>query len=398
MKKIIIFLLLLPVVLGDVQIFQVLYDPIGTESGGEFIQLYNDDLYPADISGWQIQTSSSVKDVEFPAGTVIPGEGYYLVADANWGEKKDDASWPNASLEEIITMKNSDSGIALLFDGLILDAVGWGNAPDGLFVGEAAVDVDAGKSLLRIQDTDNNADDFISSVPVFSFQKNSQELTISLDVISNNVSVGEIIVPDVDVTKEGIQILPRAGAVKHVPVSFSLDSSLPVIVSASFNGISFAMNASNNGFVGLFPINYTLSSGIYELLISIENDFSVEERLVLVEVLPLVAFSLDNHLLHLGNATPGSTLHYSDIVLQNVGNAILDLGVMTNGLFSEEDEILPSFLSIAFGDQFISLEEELVVEVGLQPGGFLPIDFKVQVPEVSEGRYNGKIILFGVAG
>lgn len=398
MKKLIVWLLFIPVVLGNVQIHQVLYDPLNTESGGEFIQLYNDDIYPADISGWKIQTSTSPQDVVFPSGTIIPGESYYLIADKGWNESKDDSSWPDAHLEETITLKNSDSGIALLVDTLVIDAVGWGNAPDGLYEGTAAVDVEAGKSLLRVQDTGNNADDFIESIPVFSFNRNSAELTIEVEVVSGNISFSEIIIPDVD-SKAGIQIVPRPGQVKQVPVSFDVISSMPVEVSGDFNGVPIIFNQSNTTFTGLFPVNYTLLPGTYNLTIQAVSELSLHQITLDVEVLPLLAFSLDASLLHLGNATPGSTIRVlGQTSLQNLGNIVLDFNLYASDLVNSESSILSSYLSVDLGEGFTSLENEQFIEVGLQSGGILPIDIELHIPDVGDGRYSGKITFVGIGG
>ncbi len=60
-------------------ISEIMYNPTNRADGrnGEFIELYNSNPYIEDISGWRM---SGEVDFTFPGGTVIPGNGYLLVA------------------------------------------------------------------------------------------------------------------------------------------------------------------------------------------------------------------------------------------------------------------------------------------------------------------------------
>ena len=407
MRTFIILLLLVPQVLATVTIHQVLYDPTATESGGEFVQLYNDDLQSVDISGWIIQTSSSATDVTFPDGTSILGEGYFLVTDVGWGDKKDDPGWPNASYEETMTLKNSDSGVALV-NGQVVDAVGWGNAPDGLYEGNAAPPVAPGNSLLRTGDTDDNSQDFTESAPVFvAAGGGNTEIVIEVEVISADILFGQIDIIDIDPTTNGTQILPIPGRVTTIPITVQINSSLPLTVQGSFGNTIFNLNTSDSiTYSGEVQINYTLSPDIYELIITAQSAFSSFDQRVSVEVLPLVAFSVDTGSFHFGNATPGSTLHISGdmdmgtvngITLQNLGNTVLDFGVYGTDLVSAQDSIPISSLSFGF-EEFIVLDENnQLIELGLEAGQSVPINIELSIPEQTQGgTYSGKITLVGI--
>jgi len=156
---------------ANIVISQVLYDPVGTESGGEAIELKNTGSSVIDLSDWIISTEASSADVKIPAGKFINPGQTFLIADVGWSTKRDDSEWKNADLEDTMTLGNSDSGIALKNSkGDIVDAVGWGDPEgikEGLFEGVPASPVSPGKSLLRTQDTDDNSEDFIESSPNF---------------------------------------------------------------------------------------------------------------------------------------------------------------------------------------------------------------------------------------
>lgn len=163
-------LLFIPFVSAQVVIQQVLYDPVGSESGGEAVELKNFGDSPVDISGWVIATESSASDATLPDGSVISAGGVFLVADKGWSEKRDDLDWRLADLEEPITLGNSDGSVAL-FDGeSVVDAVAWGVVEElesGLFEGSPASPVASGRVLLRLDDSNDNSVDFVESLADF---------------------------------------------------------------------------------------------------------------------------------------------------------------------------------------------------------------------------------------
>lgn len=170
-KQIMVILLLSASVMANVVISQVLYDPVGTESGGEAIELKNTGSSVVDLSDWVIATEASATDIKIPQGKFIsPGETF-LVADVGWSTKRDDSEWKTADLEDTMTLGNSDSGIALKdASDNIVDAVGWGDSEeieDDLWEGVPANMVSEGKSLLRVDDTNDNSEDFVESSPNF---------------------------------------------------------------------------------------------------------------------------------------------------------------------------------------------------------------------------------------
>lgn len=192
MKYVILILLFAPMVSASVVISQVLYDPVGTESGGEAVELKNDGNSSVDISGWVLTTESSATDATIPSNTVLQAGKTFLIADEGWNSSKDDSSWRAADYEEKITLGNSDSGIALKNNGSAVDAVGWGDK-DGidssLYEGSPASLVSAaGKALLRSKDTDDNSQDFAEAAADF-------QAGIAVSVTANvsiSVSVIEI--------------------------------------------------------------------------------------------------------------------------------------------------------------------------------------------------------------
>jgi hypothetical protein len=201
MKYLLLMLLLIPAATASIVINQVLYDPIGTESGGEAVELLNNGASAVDISGWVLKTESSDSDATIPAAVVLQPGQTFLVADEGWNANKDDSNWKSADYEEKLTLGNSDSGIALMSNNTIIDAVGWGDEEsieEGLFNGAPAVMVQPGSALLRTSDTNDNSRDFIGAVPDF---QNGIPVPITANVT--------ISVPSIEVSKS-LNLAPEA--------------------------------------------------------------------------------------------------------------------------------------------------------------------------------------------
>lgn len=65
-----------------VVINELFYDPTGTDTNKEFIELYNNGTADADLTGWQIQwggTNYAYGIYNFPAGTIIHAQDYLLI-------------------------------------------------------------------------------------------------------------------------------------------------------------------------------------------------------------------------------------------------------------------------------------------------------------------------------
>ncbi|MDP2837750.1 MAG: lamin tail domain-containing protein [Candidatus Moranbacteria bacterium] len=63
----------------NVHLNEIFANPLGDENAGEFIELYNEDTAPADISGFIIYDASKTGDYTFSPGTTIPGQGYFVL-------------------------------------------------------------------------------------------------------------------------------------------------------------------------------------------------------------------------------------------------------------------------------------------------------------------------------
>jgi hypothetical protein len=163
---------------SEVLISGVYPNAIGTESGGEAIELFNPTNRSINLSGWRIATERSENDVIFGDSDIIHNSSYFIVADEGWSTYKDDSNWPDADLEDTITLYDYDSGIALYnSNGSIVSAIGWGdkNSIDPEKYETVPVDqIQEGEMILRkyggeYYNTGNNSHDFYIGTPLWKF-------------------------------------------------------------------------------------------------------------------------------------------------------------------------------------------------------------------------------------
>jgi len=159
---------------ANVVINEFLVNPAGTDGGYEWIELYNNQSTPVDISSWTLKfpvsgTSPDWKTViTISSPNFITANGYFLLAQEYYTTITPDQTYANGD-----TLLNTSGGIALFDDsGNSVDRVVYG-VPDPDLVPGAEGDNPApsGSDSLSIsrvpdgKDTNNNGVDFETSPP-----------------------------------------------------------------------------------------------------------------------------------------------------------------------------------------------------------------------------------------
>jgi hypothetical protein len=132
----------------------------------EFVELVNAGSAAADVGGWKLvyRSASGTSDVTLatiPAGTTLPGGGFYLFGGSAYSGS------PAADQSFATGLAAGGGGVGVRdADGTLLDGVGWGSAANALVEGGPAAAPPAtspGSSIVRLpdgHDTDSNASDF----------------------------------------------------------------------------------------------------------------------------------------------------------------------------------------------------------------------------------------------
>ncbi len=415
--------------LDNVIITEVLYDPANTDSGGEAVQLYNPTASPLDISGWVLKTKTSATDATIPSSAILQPNSYYLIADAGWSASKDNPSLPDANHEEAITLANADAGVALINNGTIIDAVGWGDSsiiPAGLFEGTPALEVAEGKSLKRKQvdneyvDSDNNSADFMESVPGFKTnQSNSLILTIEAIITGAAPIIESIEIMDEDETTNGIQIspVPKQNKTINVKAKISDSNGLDDLKETKlFMGIIEyelmkidEIDSATAYFETNITMPYYYSAGNYLINITAADysDFSASETRT-IEYLGLVAVELDtSHIIFSADAgTITEIMGDNDMstadkpTIRNIGNEAVDIELFGTNLSAEQETLPVTEIFYSFGNGFINLTNTKQTQnLNIEPGtnANIPFSLKLNVPlGTKPGNYFGSINIAGV--
>ncbi len=155
-----------PAVAGPILISEVLYDAVGSDSGGVFVELFG----PAGLAldGYTLEGVTGADGAVGPVlglTGLVPADGLFVVADEDAGT----TAVVGADLLLNFDFQNGPDSIVLRDPGgAVLDALGYGVfGPGEVFAGEGspAIDPPAGQSLARRfanLDTDDNALDFLA--------------------------------------------------------------------------------------------------------------------------------------------------------------------------------------------------------------------------------------------
>ncbi len=440
MKEIIWFLVLNLLVASafaanSVIISEVLYDPVGTETGGEAMELFNPTDSSVDISGYVIKTESSAADATIPQGTVLQPRQFYLIADAGWSTLKDDANWSNADYEEAITLTNTDAGVSLVHNNQTIDAVGWGNPANiqaGLFEGNPANHVPAGKSLRRgdlYNDTENNSFDFAESTP--DLQNSSMILnnTSSGSDVLLKVSVENTLPQIIDIklldesNVSGVQIYPLPGGMKNIKINATVSDSNGmdnISVTANIDDVSYAvlikikdLDNTTAIFSGNVSAPFYLAPGNHTITVAVSDSSNESTATADFEFMPTAAIELDASNLNFPSGAPNSFVQLlgDDVFgqkasVKNIGNVQIDLGIYGTNLSNSKSTIPASNLQFSLDNDFESslsgvMQANMqVVPAELPPAdeSLMPLAFKLFIPEgITVGDYVGEVTIVAVS-
>ncbi len=416
-------------VYASVQISEVYYDPIATDSGGEAVELYNPQNYSVDISGYIISTEISDNDAVLPESAVIAALGYYLVADSGWSSSKDDEGWPDADYEEAITLTNTDAGVALKnSSGSIIDAVGWGNSLNieaGLYEDTPHEGAAQGQSLQRQQDTDDNSADFTAAQPNLkaSVVVGDTELQLTINIINTNPDIdGVSVLTDDDSLSEGSQVMPNPNSQKDIKVSAIMEFpggyNENCTATADFNSQQYDMdltwqNLTHAVFNATLELQYYDVPGNYTVTVIATNQYGAEiSSAAEFEYLTLTGIALDASQLSC-NLISGSSCEIigdtnmntgDKVTIRNIGNTIVDIGITGTDFTSGENTLEAGNIEYVFSQDFnngeVKVLQSIVVQndVDLQAASNKELSFRITSPATAAtGNYVGMISVTAVA-
>ncbi len=426
-KSIVIFVLAILIVfsystkvaaLDHVVISQVLYNPNGSDTDREAVELFNPTNNSINITGWTLRTESKDIDATIPNAVIKPNS-YFLISDSGWETHKN-LDWPSSDYEESISLSNTNAGVALIdLNNQTVDAVGWGdsaNIKPGLFEGNPAVVVSDGQSLIRTKingsfiDTNNNSNDFYAGSPELHNSNystsSSNKLEVEFNVVEPDLKILNMtLTDDLNETNESITPSPGGNRMLSIKVETNLNSS----VTLFFNNQSYAAHilSSNNSsylFSADIPVPYYLSPGIHSIHVEAEKGNKTDEDNITFNYESLISLFVDSTNINLGDVKAGSeeilfgdkdVNSSSNPTVKNIGNVKLNINVKkgdsTNFNFSN--------VYFSFGNSMpnISISNSHTFNIGLSPSESESFNIKLDVPSTNTlGSCSFSVVLEGV--
>jgi hypothetical protein len=146
---------------ADVRINEVLYDPLGADGGGEFVELFNRGAQPVPLDGWRLEAGNGARAGDWrvqwtgSSGDRIAAGGFFLIAG------RDVAADVDARCN--LQLQNGPDAVRLCSREGTVDLIGWGAHAFGEYYEDRPCrDVAAGEALVRVPDGadgDSNAQD-----------------------------------------------------------------------------------------------------------------------------------------------------------------------------------------------------------------------------------------------
>jgi len=346
---------LAPPALANVIIQEVYPDPLGSESGGEAVLLFNNGDESVAVGGWTLETPSANPDARLPANASIPAHGLYLIADTGWRTEKDDAAWADSHHEDAITLRNDGGTLRLRnANGSIVDEVDYAKADEGLAQWRSG-------------------DVFITTEPLFD-----EPLETMASVGIDGTSSGTTLL----ITENGndvTSVTPSPGRTKYL----DLRIESPTRPSVTFDGVNVPIeDAGTDAYVGELAIPFMMVPGAHDVV--------VDGVRTTLDVLPLVALDTDVSTLN-GDATGDADFGSGGPTIRNAGNIAITVSVARTRVMNGNTSASARILVETDGEP-LSLTSRSQRIGTLSPGALLPLSISIKAD--APGAYTSSLVLF----
>ncbi len=287
----ILAVLIIPFI-GAVQISQLYYDA-GNEAGSEYIILFNTEDKAVSLDDWTISTPISDHDATITGS--IEANSSFIIADDNWDDKKDNASWPDADYKETITMPNNDGYVQLIDnEGKIVDTLGYGDTQ--VYNIEPHPGAEENEALVRINNTGNNKLDFISSQPQFTSDSEDEKTIIEVIVADYPAKITAISVEDDIPEQEGIQIIPVLDGSRNITVNVTVTDENIQGYSLHINNEEIMINHSN--ITQTYSVIVPVNSATNNISVIVNDSNTSDEVIIPITILDVTGIKIPDIIIH----------------------------------------------------------------------------------------------------
>ena len=395
MKKLIpfiVFLFSINLVSAALTLTEVMYNPAtaqGSDTSLEWIEIYNNDsledlsLYYLD--GNKLTGTISQNEYIIIAKNLLGFESYYGNNDSVWNGLDGNYN----VIESSISLSNSIDLINLTkqnYSEILNYSSSWGADGNGYTLQK--IDVNQGN------DRENwNESSVYGGTPGKSYeQSNDNQVAIKLEVESSIQIVNFSILDEL--SDAGFQIFPEPKQNKTFELKAEINSSANITeVKAIFKNKEYVIQKSI-----LYKTNLTLNyydpAGNYTINITAKdiNNETTSQKITF-EYLGLLSSSLSIKEIDFGKVKKGSYSNELLVSVLNEGNLEIDLEVIGSDLKNGNNLISASSIEIFKNDWLALSKTPVLLNTSIIPGlsSKENLNFRVKIPQVSRGNYQGNI-------
>ena len=408
---------------ANLVISEVLYNPEGTDSGKEFIELYNNGDTELAISNWTIESAgtSFSTAIAIPDGETIPAKSHYLIGG--------DQMTTTPDLQAVLSLQNggtSTDGVRIKDEnGTVIDTLLYDipNTNNLLGEGEPASAAPEGKSLSRTlvwdtyDDTQDNSMDFLVTDPTptaKNIEGTTSDIIVTVEVLSSPpVIENATILQDDDIPLDGIQLIPQPGQQREITLQawvMDADSHDNIaFVRAELLGqnitLSKILGEQNYAqYQANLTLDYYLAAGNYSVSVyAYDQEGNLGESSTNFSYAELLALDIDSAQLAFPNIMAGQNAIITgdnDMTtttaptLKNVGNVNISIHSSTPGLTNGLTQISPENIGVSVGEgNYTQLSfNPQAIRNDFTPTTLEPLNLNLTLPEgIVMGSYSGTI-------
>lgn len=412
---------------ADILISAILYDPVGADTGNEWVEFYNPTNESIDLTNYSLFSGNGANEQDWEqvwngSEKQLAPHTFYCIAEKNISY---------CDQISILALQNGPDGIKLAKNNQTIEVIGWGSLNRSeYFEGAPAQDVSSAaltrtyeleNDVFIFSQTHNNANDFVelkTYTPKNSFfnytlaqvlNETARNISYYVQIENKPPRVGEIEIlhPDVSIIA-GKQILllnntlsfsclledaNSLADIRELEISVKKGSKTVVTDTITLN-VSNATRELTSAYVNLtHQLSKTLDVGSYEFWLIASDEFSISETAgSLFSVEAMLGYQISKTLLALQQYDDIFTDNFS---VANTGNTPLRFLASMSNLTGSKGEIALLNATWNWTKDSDKITNTLqVIDLALAPGENVTVQVFVQVPlAVRSGSYGGYVQL-----
>jgi len=397
---------------------EIMYSPDGTDTGHEWIELYNNEALDVDISEWKLYENNINHGLTLIQGDmIIPKDEYAIIVDKNDSFLLDYPGFNGTLIDSAFSLNNTGEFICIKNNSALVDCVDYSSSwgADG-----------NGKTLEKIDPNKGNTKDNWNESRVnggtpgmknsVNDNADSDIIPLYVNVIGSIPSVNSINISPDCYSTQGFQVMPNAGKNKEITISAvigdddSIDDIISVIATINNNEIELLKKETISEYEAIYEGKTNMSfydaPGTYIADVKAVDNSSLEQiNTTEFNYLELLAVDISSGQINFGSLITGinNTLTGDNgSTICNIGNIISNIEISGTNLSNGNEIIGINNLYYEFGtSSFKPLSiSPLIADINLGYGesSCTNMNLKLYIPTGTEkGDYTGSITMTAIA-